>query len=1119
MRLNQYYEKLGNFLKRSCSKQRCFLVLLLGLSSIASAQNKIIGTVISKEDNEPVIGASVVIKGTKTGALTDTDGKYTIDALPQDTIICSFIGFHSITRKVGNQTMIDFTLSEDTKLLDEVVVVGYGVLKKRNIVGAIESINGDALENRPNPTVGRSLQGQIPGLNVVQVDGKPGHQGQISIRGQSTGMKSRVSGGQTTRSLGQGGSALVLIDGAEGDLSSVNPDDIANVSVLKDASSAAVYGARGAFGVILITTKNPAEDKIRVSYSGAASIHKRTVMWENHIVSDPVEWVEGFRQSYLNASPTATVPSMMNNYFAYSDNWYSELKRRQGDASMDNYDVDENGNYIYYGNTNWLHEFYKKSNFSTNHAVTVQGAGEKTSFYISGRYFGQDGIYKVGDEDFKKMNLRAKGTIQIRPWLKLENNTSFSKDDYQQPMLHYGQNVVPRQLDAFGFPVANVKNPDGSWTQTAAKVGYAAFSEGTSWQKNKGFELANTSSLEATVFPEILKLRGEFTYKGIRSQRQRMENIYTYYTGISTSGKDYNESSLEDWRYDTDYISTNVVATFTPNINEKNDLNIVAGWNLEDSKYRNQKTYRTGNLYPSKPGFTLMDGDYYSTTSGGNEWGLVGVFARINYAFNSRFLAELSARYDGSSKFPTDSKWGFFPSGSLGWRITEEPWVKNLNIEWLDNFMIRGSIGSLGNANITPYQYLADMKVSKSSVLVDGTNVPYTTVPRLIPDNLTWEKVVTYNIGGDFSLLNNRVNITGDFYRRNTEDLYITGPSLPHVLGVSAPAGNYGSMKTYGWELSTNWRDSFDVGGKPFSYSIKGMVWDSRSWITEYYNPTGDLTNYYEGMRLGEIWGFRTSGIYASNAEALNGPAYNFFKNGEMFQAYAGDLKFVDLDGDGIMTKGSRTLSDHGDMDIIGNSSPRYHYSINLAANWNGIGCSMLWQGVAKRDWYPQTESGFFWGQHNRAYGYLMKSQIGNNIVQVDKSNENWVVTNMDSNPYWTRRVSLAANRNDGPLTWENTHYMQDASYIRLKNVTVDYTFPTNICRKIGLEALKVYVSGENLFTHSPMFKYTDMFDPEVIEAGDSDFAGSTSGGLNGTGDGYSYPMLKSITFGLNVTF
>ncbi|MDD3968543.1 MAG: TonB-dependent receptor [Proteiniphilum sp.] len=1083
-------------------------------------QKRRITGVVVDQVGETVIGANVVEKGTTNGTVTDLDGSFSLNVSNDAVIQISYIGFLAQEIPVAGKTKLEIVLVEDTKTLEDLVVVGYGVLKKRNVVGAIENLSGEAIENRPNPNITRSLQGQIPGLNIVQVDGKPGHEGRVSIRQQNTNFKARrEGGGEHSNTLGQGGSALVLIDGAEGDLSSVNPDDIANISVLKDASSAAVYGARGAFGVILITTKDPQKGKVRVNYSGSVSAQTRTVRWEDHVVSDPVEWVEGFRQSYLNSSPTATVPALMNNYFPYSDAWYEELKRRQADPTMDNYDIDANGNYIYYGNTNWLEEFYKKRNFSTAHSVTVQGGQESINYYVSGRYYGQDGIYKVGDEDFNKYNLRAKGSIKIRPWLTLENNTSFVKDFNKQPMVHYGQNVVGRQLSYFAFPVANIKNPDGSWTQTAARSGYAAFAEGTSWQEDNNLEVANTTILKMELVPEILTVTADFTYKGIRAQRRRMENQYTYYTGLTASGQDNVDSSLEDWRYDTNYMSSNLVGTYTPKLTDKHDLNIVFGGNIEDRDYKNQKTYRRGNLYPSTPSFTLMDGDYISATSGGNTWGLMGVFSRVNYSYDERYLAEISTRYDGSSKFPVNSQWGFFPSASLGWRLSEEPWFKGSSDNWLDNLKFRASVGSLGNANISPYQYLETMSISKSSVLINGTNSPYTGAPSLIPDDITWEKVVTYNLGVDMEFLNSRLNVVGDIYRRNTDDLYTVGPNLPHVLGSVAPRGNYASLKTEGWELSMNWRDSFILGGKPFNYAVRGMVWDSRSWVTEYFNESGDLTTYYKGMEIGEIWGFRTAGLYASNAEAKNGPAYNFFKNGEMFEAYAGDLRFVDIDGDGIMTKGNRTLESHGDMEIIGNMSPRYHFSLNLSGNWNNIGLSMLFQGVGQRDWYPWTESGFFWGQHNRAYNFLMKSQTGDHIVNIDKTNENWVVTNMDKDPYWSRRVSLAANRNDGPLTWENTHYLQNAAYVRLKNVTIDYSFNRNICSRIGLEALKVYMAGENLFTYSPLFKRTDMFDPEVIESGDSDFAASTSGGLNGTGQGYSYPMLKNVTFGLNLTF
>lgn len=673
----------------------------------AAAKSEVKGVVRDAAGN-PMIGVTVTIKGTLVGVSTGVDGGYAIPADGNATLLFSYIGYRPHEEVVGRRTQIDVTMQEDELVMDEVVVVGYGTLKKRNIVGAVENLSGDAVENRPNANITRSLQGQIPGLNIVQVDGKADHAGEVTIRGVNNTFKARVSGGEKTNKLGQGGGALVLIDGAEGDMGSVNPDDIASISVLKDASSAAVYGARGAFGVILITTKDPEKGKVRVSYNGSVSLHRRTVIWEDNVVTDPVQWVDAFRESYLNSSPTATVPSLFNNYMPYSNAWFEELKRRRADPTMDNYDIDANGNYNYYGETNWLKEIYKSVNYSTTHAVSIQGGREGVSYYISGRYYNQDGIYKVGEETYKKYNLRAKGSIRIRPWLTLDNNTSLMSSKYHQPMVHYGQQVISRQIDMFAFPFALLKNPDGTWTQTAAKTGYAAFAEGTSWQENNKLEVANTTTFNFEFVPDVFKVSADVTYKGSRWSRDRMENLYTYYTGVNVSGQDNSYSSLENWTYRSDYISTNIVGTVTPKLGADHDLNVVAGWNLEDYDYRTQKTYRQGNLYPSKPSFTLMDGEYYSTTSGGYTWGLVGFFGRVNYAYAGRYLAEVSARYDGSSKFPSSSQWGFFPSASVGWRLSEEPWLKPHVEGWLDNFKVRASIGSLGNANIDPYQVPRD---------------------------------------------------------------------------------------------------------------------------------------------------------------------------------------------------------------------------------------------------------------------------------------------------------------------------------------------------------------------------------------------------------------------------
>ena len=436
---------------------------------------------------------------------------------------------------------------------------------------------------------------------------------------------------------------------------------------------------------------------------------------------------------------------------------------------------------------------------------------------------------------------------------------------------------------------------------------------------------------------------------------------------------------------------------------------------------------------------------------------------------------------------------------------------------WLDNFKVRANVGSLGNASVDPYSFMELMGVSKSTKLFNDGFAYYTTAASMIPDGLTWETVTTYDIGLDADFLRSRLSLSADYYIRNTTDLLINGPELPEVLGDSTPKGNYGALKTKGWEATIGWRDSFKAGGKDFSYNIKASVWDSRTWVDEFYNMNGDIFNYYKGKEIGEIWGFHTDGYFLSNEEANNYVIDNYHKNGSNFRAYAGDLKFVDMNGNGKIDVGKATITDHGDLDRIGNAAPRFFFGINLGANWNGIGLSIFLQGVGKRDWYPSCESGFFWGMYNRPYGYLPKVHT-TDAVQVDYSTENWVVTNADKNPYFTRQVAYSANRNVGPLTWENDYYMQKAAYVRLKNLTVDYTFPTALTQKIHIQKLKIYFSGENLFTFSPIYKHTKMFDPETLGYGDSDF-GDNVGGLSGVGQGYTYPMLKTFTFGLNVTF
>ena len=1102
------------------------ILLFLVPSEVFAQKLTVSGFVKEAATNEPVPGAVVMVKGTSVGTSTDANGAYTLKADANAVLVCQLFGYKTVEVNVSKRTKLDILLQEDTQMLDATVVVGYGTLKKTQLVGAVENLSGEELEGRTNSNVTRSLQGQIPGLNIVQADGKPTHQGSITIRGNGTSYQSRkkVGGGAGNQkhSIGQGSSALVLIDGVEGDLTTVNPEDIETVAVLKDAASAAVYGARGAFGVILVTTKAPKTDKISVNYDGSVSLNRRNIMWEDELVTDGLQWLATFVEFFRNDKRTPTsagsLPGNVNNRSnTYSEAYHEEFRRRKTDPTYENYgkiygdgkDVGFGGNYAYYGSTNWLDMFYKDMNMTQNHNLSINGASEKVSYAISGRYYGQDGIYKLGNEDFNQFNLRAKGSIKITDWLKLTNNTSVFKRKYHQPMVSGGSQPLLRQFEHRGQPIYPAFNEDGTLTFYGASCMYGAFEDGNTYQENNKLDIITSTTLDFEPIKNVLKFTGDFTYKAIRSTQARVSCIQSGYSAPGAL-ETYNSSSYKsDWRFNTDYISSNIVGTYTPKLGDNHDLNIVAGWNLEKTNYRRLYLTRKDLLYPSIPSFELMASDEYGVEDRGHDKSMVGFFGRVNYTLLNRYIVEVAARYDGSSLFPSYSQWGFFPSASVGWRLSEEPWMKWAK-SWMNNFKLRANVGSLGNATIDPYSFLELMGVSKSTKLINGEKVPYTTAAAIIPDNLTWETVTTYDVGLDADFLKSRLSISADYYVRDVKDMFIQGPDLPEVLGDSTPKGNYGAIQTKGWEATIGWRDSFKLAGKDFNYNIKASVWDSRTWVKKYYNINGDILNYYEGKELGEIWGFRTDGYFLSNEEANNWAADKFHKNGSNFRAYAGDLKFIDINGDGKIDYGKGTLDDHGDLERIGNQSPRYYFGINLGANWNGIGVSVFLQGVGKRDWYPSCESGFFWGMYNRPYGYLPKIHT-QDAVEVDYSTSNWVVTNAASKPYFTRQVAYAANRNDGPLTFENDYYMQNAAYVRLKNLTVDYTFPSKLTKKIRVEKLKVYFSGENLLTFSPIY-------PETLGFGDSDF-GDHVGGLSGVGQGYTYPMLKTYTFGLNITF
>ena len=1081
----------------------------------AGKQSLHVDTVVSgrvaDDQNRPLVGATVVVAGTSQGTTTDLDGNFSLRVNAVDPVLkVDYLGYEPQELRVSpSQTTFDIRLALSSKAIDDVVVVGYGTVKRRDLVGAVDQVDRKVIEDRSTGTLARALQGQLPGLNITFTDSKPTRGASVNVRGSG--------------SIGAGGSTLVLIDGVEGSINAINPQDVESVSVLKDASSSAVYGARGAFGVVLITTKSAKKGTPVINYNGSVTINRRTVTPD--VVTDGLTWINWWKDcynGYYNGSKALL--NHVDSTIPYTETIYQELIRRSQDPSLARTTAlsghDQFG-WAYYDSTDWHSLFYKDYNWSTEHNLSISGGGDQADYYISGRFYDMDGIYKVGNDSYKKYDVRAKGTLKVRPWLRLTNNMSVSVIDAYEPKHQKNNSQIPRLINHTAMPLSPVKNPDGTWTAAAAKSGYAAFSEGTSWRTNDYVYLRNKFDVNIDLVKDVLTASADYSYNYTNRKRMDAQTVieYSKKPGEILYESEAAGSNLQSVEYQTRYQSANAYLNWSPKLGDDHTFKALAGWNIEKQKYETLTIKREGFVTASKPSFGLMNGTTTDPTVGGYIWSYVGAFFRLNYGYKGKYLAEVSGRYDGSSKFPTNSKWGFFPSASVAWRVSEEPWMK-WSEEWLDNFKIRLSAGSMGNGNVDPYSYTSEMTVVTASDIVLGGGLPsYTTVGSTVPVSLTWEKSTTYDVGLDLDFFNNRLSVSGDYYRRYTTDMYTASVALPAVYGTGSPKGNNAEMKTDGWELSLSWRDSFKLGGKPFDYSIKAMVWDNRTVVTKYENATrslgtlkgyiqngGSPSSYYVGMTVGEIWGYTVAGLFRDQADIDSSAIHDFVQASDKVTR-PGQVKIADLDGNGFIDPGNFAVDDHGDLRIIGNQSPRYRYGVNLSARWNGIGLSVFLQGVGARDWYPGSDAGMFWGKYGRPFFALIPSIHNYTDDMYSAERNNW------DTAYWPRMTTYQSN---GTKNWTrlleipNTRYIQSAAYLRVKNIQLDYSFPKHICSAIRLQGLKIYVNAENLFTFTPLHKYAPNFDPEGLSY-DSDFASAA--------DGYTYPILKSVTVGVNITF
>jgi TonB-linked SusC/RagA family outer membrane protein len=1061
-------------------------LLLLVLPSLLFGQTqRNVRGLVTNDKGEALIGVNIRVKGSNAGAITDVNGRYQLSVPGNDaTLVFSFVGFAEQETPVGERNTIDIQLTSSARNLDDIVVVGYGTQKKVNLTGAVDQVGSEVFENRPLTNVTRGLQGAIPNLNIRMTDGKPTRGAEYNVRG--------------TTSIGAGGSALILIDGVPGDPNLVNPNDIASVTVLKDAAAAAIYGARGTFGVILITTKSPAKDKTVVNYSGNFSLNERTI--KPKMVTNGYQWAKTFDDAFASWNDYTAHPQKVNSVFPFSLDYLDELKRRNENPDLPKTDINPaTGEYVYYGNTDWLKELYADNNPSMEHNLSVSGSSKNVGYYLSGRYMSQQGIFRYNPDNFKTYNLRARGSVQAFPWLKIENDLSFTQTDYFYPILnHPGNTPVWRRISDEAFPIAMLRNPDGTLTENASIV-FGSFISGNNQSELNRMQIRNTSRFTAGLFRNRIRLNGDFTFWRLNDVEKRI------YTPVPYSKKpgamlERGESKLNEDDDKTNYLAANLYAEYEQTI-RKHYFKAMAGYNYENSKLTSRYMQRDGIINNSLPDFSLTNGLNFTLRGGGNEWRTIGGFFRLNYVYDERYLLEVNGRYDGTSKFPQNQQWGFFPSASAGWRVSKEKfWT--LPYKVFSDLKLRASYGTLGNGNVDPYQFLALMDVKQAARILNGIRPDYTQHPNVIPDGLTWEKATTLNFGADMVFLDDRLTTTFDWYTRKTKDMFTDGLPLPGVFGAAEPKGNYADLETKGWELSIGWRNK-PQGRNAFSYDLRLVLSDNQSTVTRFNNPLGLIGNntYYAGMKIGDIWGFVTEGYYKDQHEIeTRGIDQSFIRVSAANKPLPGDIKFADLNGDKKIDEGAGSLSNPGDRRVIGNTTPRYTYGFTSNMEWKGFFLSVFFQGVGKRDFWPGTDNALIWGPYNRPYSWQPEDVVNNM----------WSEQNPDA--YFPRLRGYTALNSRAELTVPQTKYLQNVAYIRLKNVSVGYNLPASFISKAGMSNVRVYLTGQNLWTWSPMYKHIKTMDPEVIEGADPELA-------SGAGNGMSYPMLKTYTLGINVTF
>lgn len=1084
------------------------------------------GTIVD-ENGDPIMGASIAEIGTTRGTVSDAKGSFELKTANNAKLRISFLGYKTVELKAKSGMHVQMT--PDNALLDEVVVVGYGQQKKVNLTGAVANVDIDkTLGSRPEQDVSKALQGAVPGLTVLSNNGDLNATPSLSIRGLGTLSNKQKS------------SPLIVVDGVPTDnLTMINGNDIASISVLKDAASSAVYGARAAFGVILITTKQAKKgDRVTVKYNGQLAWDQATVLPDFPTVPEQLE--AGLIGKKRAGEST---PELFGMYFdkllPLAQDWekqyggkkgYSLMRPWKSDQEVGDYSFE--GSPMYYANYDIRKIWYDNAAPSQTHDVSISGSSGRTTFYTSLGYDYKQDIMKFNPAKRNRHNATVNLQTDITDWLTAGVRFNYTRRHFSRADTWTDIHQYLWRWGSYFIPSGIYKDADG----TEYDFRMIAMQKQASRYVIAHDVLRMNAFVKANITKE-LTLNADYTYQIDNFNSKTADHSVQ---GMNWSGKKptyfvtSSNTSTNRWNRKNNRWTANAYLNYAHSFNDEHNLNVMAGVNGESFTSDYFGATRKLLYDENYPELNLAYGEMKDATieSETADRASAGYFGRINYDYKGIYLLELNGRYDGSSRFRSGDRWAFFPSFSLGYRFSEEAYWKNYR-HIVSNGKLRFSYGEIGNEAIGDNMFLSTMtpyQVEPNSKFIwlngSGAKVNGFTMPTWVNPSLTWERIQTKNLGLDLGFLNDEFTLTAEVYERLTKDMLAPGNAIPSAVGAGAPYTNGGELQARGWELSVAWRKQFS---KDFGLYANFSIGDSKIKVKKWNNAnkiighTNDVSYAYEGQTWGDIWGFETDRYFTEDDfESRNADGSWVYKKGIADQTgiqtgnfvYGpGDIKFKDLNHDGKIDGGKGTLEDHGDLKVIGNTLPRYEYSFHIGGTFKGFDLDLFFQGVGKRDVW--TISAFNFPLMRNADLALYKHQTKYNVYTWDADPDKKVVNIKQSNDYpclWpgneaAGNVSALSASKGSHNYYPQSRYLTKMSYLRLKNITLGYTLPKGLTRKAYIQNLRLYVSANNLFL---LHKGNGNLpvDPEINEGQ----------GIKFGGWGRTQPITRTFAVGVQVT-